>query len=563
MAVLIAWEVDRGLSEITCLAFNPTLDIEYVVTGDAPLDTHVQLATYPVVPQFPVSTTPYQKQGSMIGAWFDDLYNRIHIAPRNIALGNTFGNQTRTVNVWNAHLTPKVLDTIDGTGTDGMSITTPSALPITFSVLAEKQFTLNVSLDGPAIINGTFLFSFTAEAVSLGVTGRRVVTWPYPPNWKTPVTEMIEWKTDILRSFDGSEVRRELRTRPRRSFTYNLTLHGREPSRLDNLLWGWQNRSFAVPVWMDKSKLISDINAGALSINLSTVNKSFAEGGLAIVYADSRRFEIVEINTLTASVLTLKRPIESSWSAGISVYPCVIAHLPKQVSVNRLTDSAISVTVDFACEPAATDPYLPVAAAPMTHQGVEVVSRQPNWQGGIDNTFDYVFSTLDTDSGTILWYDSEAFPRINRNYNWLLKDRDAIRKMREMLARRRGRMKAAFVPTWHSDMTLIEDVGALAVSFKVEANEFAEMVGAAPSRQHLVVRLKSGQWLIRQVLSANTVGIETTIVLDSAVGVSFTPSDVQAIHMVMLSRLNTDSISFQWHTDSVVVVNTPFINIKG
>lgn len=198
----------------------------------------------------------------------------------------------------------------------------------------------------------------------------------------------------------------------------------------------------------------------------------------------------------------------------------------------------------------------------MTHQGVEVVSRQPNWQGGIDNTFDYVFSTLDTDSGTILWYDSEAFPRINRNYNWLLKDRDAIRKMREMLARRRGRMKAAFVPTWHSDMTLIEDVGALAVSFKVEANEFAEMVGSAPSRQHLVVRLKSGQWLIRQVLSANTVGTETTIVLDSAVGVSFTPSDVQAIHMVMLSRLNTDSISFQ-HTDSVVVVNTPFINIKG
>ena len=126
----------------------------------------------------------------MLGAWFDDLYNRIHISPRNIALGNTFGNQTRTVNVWNAHLTPKVLDTIDGTGTEGMSITTPSTLPITFSVLAEKQFTLNVSLDGPAIINGIFLFGFTSPVIP------GVVAWDMSSVTPTPTPELELIVTD-------------------------------------------------------------------------------------------------------------------------------------------------------------------------------------------------------------------------------------------------------------------------------------------------------------------------------------------------------------------------------
>jgi len=562
MPTLDAWVVDRGLSGLTCLAFNPSITSEFVATGAAPVDTHVPLDTYAVTSNLPVTTTPRTLTASKVGSWFDDYYHRVHISPSKVDLGNTFGTQTRPVDVWNANLNPITLSSISGTGVDGMSVTSPSAVPFVFPTLRERRFTLNVSLDGPTIINGEFQFNFGDESVDLGITGRRVVTWPYPPNWKTPMSEIVAWKTEVLRAFDGSETRRELRTRPRRAFSYNLTLHGREPARLDNLLWGWQNRNFALPVWMDKSPLLATVSSGATGLTVNTLDRSFVAGGLAILYADNRHYEIVEIDTLTGSTITLRRPVEATWVAGVSVYPCVIAHLPRQVTVRRMTDSVVSATVDFTCEPSSTDPYLPTASAEMTYQGVEVISRQPNWAGSIDNQFDYAFETLDTDVGTILWYDTEAFPRISRNYNWLIKGREAIRKMREMLARRRGQMKPVYVPTWHADMTMLEAVTPLSVSIKVVANEFAEMVGVDPARQHLLIRLKSGQWLIRQVLGATTSGDETTVVLSSEVGVAFGPTDVQAIHMLMLSRLSGDQITLQWHTDDVVVVNTPFITVK-
>lgn len=510
--------------------------------------------------------TPSPAMTSVVGqqsnSFFHDFYNRIHVNPRIVALGNSFDSIQRDVSVWNAYLTSKNLSSIAETGTDGMLLSGVTAPPLTYAPLQEHVYTLTVTLLGPAAIDATYTFNFPGEPVSMSVVGSRVTVWPFAPNWQTPVNETLEWKTQVIRSFDGSEQRRELRTKARRSFSYYMSLSGDSAARFDNFLWGWQNRSFAMPVWMDKRRVTSSVTVGATSISVSTTDRSFAAGGLAILFKDEVTYEIVEVQTVLANTLTLSRQTAQAWPVGTVIYPVVIGQLPTSVAVMRHSDRAISATVDFDCDPVSTNPYIPVATATLTYGGVEVIARQPNWKSGVDNTSEFAYETLDMGTGAVLHYQTEQFPRISRAYKWLLKSRESIRQMRELLGRTRGQLKSVYIPTWHQDLRVVVDIDEAAVSIVVADNDFHLMVGVNLARDRLMVRLVNGTVFYRKILGTSKVAEGTMLTLDSAFGQDILKTSVRNVFMLMRNRLATDKIELQWHTDSVVVTNTPFITVK-
>lgn len=501
--------------------------------------------------------------GSVAKAFHNDYYGRVHITPKQIDLGNTFNDQSRKVEVWNAHLIGKELSSISEAATTGLTFTGPIAEPTTFGPLERRIYTLEVSSVGPAMVNATFQLNFPTEPVPLVVIGRRINPWPYPPNWSSPVTEELEWKVDVLKSFDGTEQRRELRTKARRAFNYYMSISGKEVSRFDNMLWGWQKRVFALPVWMDKASLNDDLAAGNQSIQIDTGNLSFTAGSLAIIYGDVRTHEIVEVKTVFTDSLELVRPVVGAWPKGTAVYPCVIGHLPNAVQVKRYTDNTISAIIDFACEPASTNPFTPYAAPEVTYEGLEVILRQPNWRTAIDNVSEFQFKTLDNEVGTIEWYYGPEPSAVKRNYQWLLRDKGEIRKFREMLGRRRGQLKAAFVPSFHDDLTLAVAILPDDNGLTVTDSDILATVGHDLARDRLYIRLKDGSTLFRRITSVGKSAQGVLLTVDVKFDDLINVADVKAIHILFKSRFSTDKISLIWRTNSVVEVNTPFMSIKG
>ena len=57
---------------------------------------------------FPVEANGREIQCFKTQSYFDDFYNRIHIAPSILELGNIASEQTQSVNVWNAYLVSKL-----------------------------------------------------------------------------------------------------------------------------------------------------------------------------------------------------------------------------------------------------------------------------------------------------------------------------------------------------------------------------------------------------------------------------------------------------------------------
>ena len=68
---------------------------------------------YTLTTHHPVEANGREIQYFKTNSYFDDYYNRIHIAPSALALGNVASEQVNAVTVWNAYFIPTTCMSID------------------------------------------------------------------------------------------------------------------------------------------------------------------------------------------------------------------------------------------------------------------------------------------------------------------------------------------------------------------------------------------------------------------------------------------------------------------
>jgi hypothetical protein len=512
-----------------------------------------------------IVTEPVYHLAGTIGAGINDtFYNRILIEPTLLALGNLLSTQQRSIIVWNGFLASKMLSNFQTSNASGINVTQPVVPPYTLRPLELLTYTVAITLDGPAQINAGLTWTIGGTDYTAQITGSRVVVFPFAPHWSNDFTESLEWKTNVIRAYDGSEQRRSLRTKPRRNFSFVATLFGRSPARLESMLWGWQNRQFAIPVWSDRTRLPNTQNAGDTSITLSTSSYSFAAGGMLILYANETSYEVAEIDTVSSGAILLKRPLGFTWPKGTSIIPIVLGHMPTEVSITRHIDDKLSANLQFSTSPDMTDPYMPDAAPATTYDGYEVLLRQPNWSGALDNTFGFEFGTVDGNTGPLAWLTTEKYPRLTRRYTWLFDSRNNILLFRQLLARLRGQAKPILIPTWHQDFVVTKDIGTTDDFVEVYDDGFQLLVGVDPTRSRLVLRLKDGTMIFRKItgLSSPNPG-RTSIKIDTQWGRQIKSTDIKALNLLVLMRLATDQVEIVWKSDSVATIDTSFISVPA
>lgn len=492
----------------------------------------------------------------------DTFYNRILIEPANLEMGNLLSNQTRNIQVWNGFLDSKELTNFLKTNDEGIFTNEPVDVPYTMRPLELLTYTLSVTTDGPPVIDAILTWVVGGIKYMARITGRRVVVWPFGPSWDSPLTESLQWLTNILRSFDGSEQRRSLRTKPRRTFSYQFKTAREQSARMENLLWGWQNRTYALPVWTDKTKLQQVTEAGATALQVVTSTFSFTTSNLAVIYGGPSLMEVVEVESIQPNALSLVRPTQLRWPKGAVVMPVVLGHLPTAVALMRLTSQAVVGSLTFTTNPTDTTGYIPAGTPDVVYDGLEVIMRQPNWVNGLDNTFEYLFDTLDQQTGPITWDTTEDTPRITRRYSWLLRNRTQVRDFRSMLGRLHGMQKTIRVPTWHDDFKITQLIGVADLSIHVAENDFRLMVGSDLARDRIMVRLTDGTTFFRRITGVSADDQGPILIIDEPFNREIQVNEVKAIHLVMKSRLATDQVDIVWRTDRVATVDTTFITVK-
>ena len=515
------------------------------------------------------SSFPYVEGETRTGIILDGamghfLYDRLYFTPDEVSMPQIVSYTDTPIYVWVAFDHAISLTAQDYAPSLGLSITVPYTPPHVLQ--AQEYLAYHVLIDSAGEFTLSSSLHVTADGLDyyVPISGRRLLLFPFLPNWKTPVKETLEWKTDIVVSYSGLEQRRLIRSKPRRSLTYSALLTGQEASRMENLLWGWQNRPFVLPVCLDKTSLTVAANIGDTVLHVgSTTDMSFAAENPTVLYRSSSVSALYATASFTSNTITLSDPLEENWPMGTAVYPGMVARLPKAIPGKRYTSGAIDITVDADFDPGVAEVNLPAEAAPTSYLGYEVLLDQPNWGKPLDHTFNYEYEIRDSETGGVFTRATEVLQKISRRYAWLLHDRDNAMSFRSFIARREGRLVPVWIPTWHLDFKVVRAEASGSHEIKVEDNLFFLLSGESPYRLHIYVRLRNGFRWAAELENVTMDGADTILTTVEAAPSAFSPADVVGLHLLMLNRLESDAVTFSWHTLGVATVEADFVTIPG
>lgn len=552
MTIINAFFVDPGLVGINCQSYNPTISIEFVPTKEEQIVTENCLFNNSITSNLPVSTVARSINANIAQSWFDQYYNRIHIVPSKIDLGNIVTEQYQTVEVWNANFYDVTLNSIAQSGTDGISISGANP-PSIWTKLQYKAYNLTISTSGSPDVNATYQFNWSdATSGYLRILGSRIVGFEFP--FEAPATEILEWKTQVLISNNGTEQRIRLRKAPRQAFSVRYPLQHADLRKAQNKAYGWATRRWAVPLWSEAQKLSGNIASGVTTFNIDTTKSDYRNVGLIYLYESNDKNLTVDTNSITTTAVNLKKPLSSAFSSPW-VMPVRIA--TAKGNLRRTTngfDGAIEVNYDVV-----DNIDLGAGTAPTQYLGYDIYTDEVLTGEELTDTYVARVDRVDYDSGIVATYAPWTYIRPRREFFYILQGMSDIWAFRKWLHRRAGRMQPFWIPTFEDDLQLTNTELTISDTIKVKSDYYRDF---GKDRKHLAIMFKTKTWSFVEVTSTSDIGNGITQMSITPALSAVDPKTVEKICFLGLKRLDSDRVELRWDTNRTLTCTLPILEIK-
>ncbi|MDJ0954772.1 MAG: hypothetical protein QNJ81_13935 [Acidimicrobiia bacterium] len=521
-----------------------------------------QTANYVNVPS-PNNTVLSIQAGKAVVDFTDIFYNRVAVIPSFLDVGNVSSAQSFQVEVWNGFFENRTLTAINEIDAEGIVISGGVPVGGTFPQLKSFLYDITVEADGPPIINAFIQWVLSADSGELNIIGNRLNVFGFEPD--SQLTETLGWKTDIIQSFSG-EQRIRVRDAARQSFEFTTQADNGIQTRINNLLYGWQDKVFALPYWVDAVKHPTAINALDMTIFFDTTFLDFRAGGLALIWENDYTNEAVEIDTVEADRLNLLREVVNDYPNGALVIPIVRATvqggLRRQIGRGDDTRSVITFRGFDNVE---NDDQAPVTWTEF--EGIEVIDAANIQFGSIDSNIILPERVVDNISGVFDYFPERDFTAETANQGYIVRTKEDRFNLRNFFYRRRGRLKPFWYDTNRPDYEVIETIAASSINIVVfVANQKFLDIAENNFALHLV--LKDGTDFYRNLvgLSSEDLGNNTeTLEIDVAFGQEILPEEVDRLSLLILSRFSIDDIPFEHFVGEGVItrVSVPLVSIKN
>lgn len=492
--------------------------------------------------------------GRLAHRFAEDLFDRIHVLPTALSLGNVVSELTREIAVWNAwRATPQTLTALRLIGDAGSTLAAPVALPMSLRPMQERVLTLTVGLDGPPVIDAAAVLSFADGSTwSIRFDGLRLIAWSLPPDWTEPVIETLAWLTDVQIAVAGTVTRTPLRDAPRRSWEFAVLADRRERRWVEHALFDWTGRVWALPVFVDTTWCRAAVPAGATEIPVATVGLDFAVGSLAMLWRDVATYELVEVAQIASDRIGLRAPTRRAWSIGTRLFPCRTARLTDAPELRRHNDRLMQTQLRFE----ATESCDWRAALPATrYRGFPVLEHRSDENRDPSASFARRFDLLDGEVGRSHLDDLSGLAWTTQSHAWRLMGRAERASHRSLLYGLQGRAEALWLPTWTDDLEVIETIGESAVTLTVAACGISRSLRQQAGRRHIRIELLDGSVFYRAIEASSEIALangETgeRLRMDAALGRFVAPERVRLACWMALVTLAGDTVELQHHADS-------------
>ena len=469
--------------------------------------------------------------GQRAPSFLEDFYYRVHVFPTLTDLGNLLSVQIRDLEVWNAHFVSKDLNSISSTGTDGIVLTEPFPPPTTFNPLESRTYNLNIDIKGPPIVDASYTFNFIGESPVALIVGRRVVVWPFLP--QTKHRERLEWKTDIIPSFNN-EQRLALRPAPRQSFGYEYQLTERQFSRAKAISTQWAQRVYGMPVWSEMT-FVGAISSGVTEVLFDTSNADYRDNDIFLIWESDENFEAVESLDVLADRIQLKLALPNAYTNAY-VAPIRYARTLQGMDYTRSDTDIIRARSNFLVT---ENVDLGAGIGYDQYRGADVIPERTVLVRDIQEKISRGIDIFDNGSGPIQvevqrnWVNSTtmiSFDTLTRAERW---------QARQWIHSRRGKQKSFWLPSWNRDLNLTADATSSNSSIICSPIGYALYYDTTD----ILIKLLDGTKLYNRVLSATTdLDGNEVLTLENQLGADVNVAEVDFICFMGHVRFNTDRV---------------------
>lgn len=364
----------------------------------------------------------------------------------------------------------------------------------------------------------------------------QVPAWPFAPNWRDGIMELLEWKTTILTSPTGAEQRYANRASPRRMWDMPFLLHGMERSYLDTLLMQFGAKEWFVPI-AHEQVWHGPVLAGQAGFTIpDTASREFRVGGAVILRGRTAfEWDVGVVTSMNEGSISLAQGVQLAYPDGCRIFPAFLGRITDTVTAQRHTARVYEGTVRFmAVEPTVWPVQGRALSAVTLYSGAlgdpsyPVLVQPPNAVEALDYTWERMLTNIDNEAAIPRYTDSAKRAFTGQKYTWFLRG-SAQRDFRDLLFRLQGRRGAIWVPTFNDD---------LAPGGSGWPNPGVRIQDIQPGRERAIIYHNDGTSEAREVM-----GDGTTPPYEA-----FGDASIKRTSLVTLKRLDTDSIEIMHQT---------------
>lgn len=481
----------------------------------------------------------------------EDLFNHFLVVPSALALGNLLSDQAKTLEIANMYFIDKEVSGVVNHAGGGINFPGLPSLPVTLHPFSSLIVSVAISAAGQPTINGTIeldaadVGGANPQALSVPVTGQRITLWVWSP--EQFYTEEIQWATDVIESYDGTEQRISMRLTPRQVLTFtNFQTDPQQDIQMRLALFNWMAQVWGVPIWWEQAPMTAQMNSGDVSIPVNTANADYRVGGLVFIRNPMNQTEAFEINTITTNAITITSGAVNTYPKGSQVMPIRTAYAKTQTQQQVYIVGAEKLNIQFTTLDNVD--LSAIAGSFTTYQGLVVLDDINFVDDMLSESMDrHGVVAMDNISGILYQQFATDRSRVYSIKTWWTDTKDQIWPIRQFFHALRGSQKTFWLPTNRNDLQLAASISGGATTFSVKYSGYSLFgldKNGLPMRPFgdLRITLTNGTKILRQILGAVSVGgVTETFTVDSTItATTLTVSQVARIEFLQLMRIADD-----------------------
>lgn len=371
---------------------------------------------------------------------------------------------------------------------------------------------------------------------------------------ETRYREQLAWRTNIIKSADGSGQRLATRRPPRQRITLPYILPTPQDSaRATAMLHRWAKGQFGMPIWHERVITHATLTAGATTVGIDTTAGDFRDDSFALIW-QADQYEVIDIATITDSQLSLSAPLVNTYTGRTFVMPYRRARLIGRPRRRRYRGGGAILDMPFEV---IDNAEITGHSEASSYDSMEVVTEPAYLPDGVyDEGHDPDVIVLDGQTGAVEVANVSDFNITDQPHVFVSETQAEAWAYRQWLHAKYGRQKKFLVPSFHRDFQLTRQIGAADTTVYVANIGLTANVGANALREYIGFRTggRGSTLTVRRITAVSQVdSAEESITIDAAVGAIIPLASL--VCWVDQCRLASDTIDIDWYLPGKCVSN--------